>query len=277
MPAMPLDLTAYLRRIGLGAPNGPDLATLAAVQRAHAQAIAFENLDPWTGRTVALDLGALQDKLVARRRGGFCYEHNLLLGAALRAIGFAVVDLAARVRWNVVEGLVRPRTHMLLLVALDGERFVVDAGFGGMTMTAPLRLDRRGPQPTPHGTFRLHREDGSDAVQVDVAGAWKTLYTFTHEPQLLPDYELTSWYLCHHPESIFRRSLIAARPTSAGRWTLRDLQLTLHHLDGRSETQTLRSVAEVRQALEGLFGIEPAQIEGLDARIAELVVSRSGA
>lgn len=270
---MPLDLDAYLTRIGLDRPARADLDTLAAVQHAHTQAIPFENLDPWTGRTVALDIDTLQRKLVHARRGGFCYEHNLLLGAALRAIGFAVLDLAARVRWNVDEGVVRARTHMLLIVSLEGERFVVDAGFGGMTMTAPLRLERRGAQPTPHGQFRLHREGGSDAVQVDVAGAWKTLYTFTDEPQLLPDYEMTSWYLCHHPESIFRQSLIAARPTDEGRWTLRGLQLSLHRADGGHEVQTLRSVAELKQALGGNFGIDLSGIDGLDARLAELVVS----
>jgi N-hydroxyarylamine O-acetyltransferase len=272
---MPLDLDAYLARIGLARPARADLDALAAVQGAHAQAIPFENLDPWTGRNVALDLGSLQRKLVQSQRGGFCYEHNLLLGSALRALGFAVLDLAARVRWGVADGVVRPRTHMLLLVSLEGERFVVDVGFGGMTMTAPLRLERRGPQDTPHGRFRLQREAGSDAVQVEVAGTWKTLYTFTDEPQLLADYEMTSWYLCQHPTSIFRQSLMAARPTEAGRWTLRDLHLTLHHADGRHESQTLRSVAELKQALAGNFGIDLSGIYGLDARLAELVVSGS--
>lgn len=272
---MPLDLDAYLARIGLPHPRRADLETLAALQHAHAQAIPFENLDPWTGRTVALDLDALQAKLVHGRRGGYCYEHNLLLGAALRALGFSVLDLAARVRWNVADDVVRPRTHMLLVVSLDGERLVVDAGFGGMTMTAPLRLERRGAQPTPHGSFRLQRQGGSDAVQVELGGAWRTLYTFTHEPQLLADYEMTSWYLCNHPASLFRQILVAARPTDEGRWTLRDLELTLHRPDGRSEAQTLRSVAELKQALAGNFGIELAQVDGLDARLAELVVSGS--
>lgn len=270
---MALDLPAYLARIGLPAPVRPDLATLAAIQRAHTEAIPFENLDPFTGRTVALDLDALQAKLVHGRRGGYCYEHNLLLGAALRTIGFAVVDLAARVRWNVAEGVVRARTHMLLVVALDGERFIVDAGFGGMTLTAPLRLERRGAQETPHGRFRVQREGGSDAVQAQVAGVWKTLYTFSHEPQLLADYELTSWYLCNHPDSLFRQVLVAARPSPEGRWTLRDRLLTLHQPDGRSESQTLHGVAELKQALAGNFGIDLARIDGLDARLAELAVS----
>lgn len=274
---MPFDLDAYLARIGLRQTPRADLDTLSAVQHAHTHAIPFENLDPFTGRTVVLDLEALQAKLVRGGRGGYCYEHNLLLGAALRTIGFAVVDLAARVRWNVPEEVVRARTHMLLVVAIDGERFVVDAGFGGMTMTAPLRMERRGPQETPHGTFRLHREAGSDAVQVSLGGAWKTLYTFTHEPQLLPDYELTSWYLCQHPDSLFRQVLVAARPAPEGRWTLRDRLLTLHQPDGRSESQTLHGVAELKQALAGNFGIDVARIEGLDARLAELVVSATAA
>lgn len=196
---MPLDLPAYLARIGHAGAVRPDLETLAALQRAHTQAIPFENLDPWLARPVVLDGDALQRKLVAQRRGGYCYEHNLLLGEALRAIGFAVVDLAARVRWNMPEELQRPRTHMLMLVSLDGERFVVDGGFGGMVLTAPLRLEQRGPQVTPHGRFRVQREGGGEAVQVESGGAWKTLYVFTHEPQLRVDYEMTSWYLCNHP------------------------------------------------------------------------------
>ena len=110
-----------------------------------------------------------------------------------------------------------------------------------------------------------------------VGGAWRTLYTFTHEPQLLPDYEVTSWYLCNHPDSLFRQVLVAARPAPEGRWTLRDRVLTLHQPDGRSESQTLHGVAELKQALAGNFGIELERIEGLDARLAELAVSATAA
>lgn len=147
MPAE-LDLDAYLHRIGYGGPRNTTLETLAAVHRAHVGAIAFENLDPWLGRPVALDIGAVQRKLVAQRRGGFCYEHNLLLGRALAALGFGVTELAARVRWNVPTEVTRPRTHMLLAVNVAAQRYIVDAGFGGHTITAPLRLDRRVPQRT---------------------------------------------------------------------------------------------------------------------------------
>lgn len=270
---MSLDLASYFDRIALPRPAHADLQALAAIQLAHTQAIPFENLDPYLGRTVALDLQGLQDKLVHGGRGGYCYEHNLLLGAVLRELGYAVLDLAARVRWNVPDGIVRPRTHMLLVVSIDGERFIVDGGFGGLTLTAPLRLERRGAQATPHGTFRLHREAGGEALQVEIHGSWRTLYTFTLEPQLFADYEMTSWYLCNHPESQFRQTLVAARPTPEGRWTLRDLQLTLHRPDGNSQSQRLRDVGELKQALSGNFGIDLSRIEGLDARLAELMLT----
>jgi N-hydroxyarylamine O-acetyltransferase len=275
LPVNPdFDLEAYLTRIGHRGPRDPDLATLAAIQLAHTRTLAFENLDPWLGRPVALELVALQQKLVWKRRGGYCYEHNLLLGAALRALGYPVIDLAARVRWNMPAGLVRPRTHMLMLVGLGEDRFIVDAGFGGRTLTGPLALGRRGPQATPHGRFRVQRGDGAWAVQVDLAAAgWATLYTFTLEPQLLADYEMTSWYLCQHPDSIFRQSLVAARPDVEGRWTLRDTQLSLHRADGSIETTTLRSVDAFRDALATRFGLDVSPLDGLDARLAALAAS----
>jgi N-hydroxyarylamine O-acetyltransferase len=264
------DLETYLARIGHTGAREPDFATLASVQRGQTHAIAFENLDPWLGRTVELDLESLQRKLVAGGRGGFCYEHNLLLGAALRALGFEVTDLAARVHWNVEPGVVRARTHMLLRVEIDGESFLVDAGFGGRVLTAPLRLAERAPQGTPHGLFRLSECDGLFRLEVEVADSWRSMYSFDLQPQLLPDYELTSWYLCRHPESVFRLALVAARPVADGRWTLRDQLLTFHRPDGSTEARTLASATALRDALVTRFGIALDRIEGIDARLAEL-------
>jgi N-hydroxyarylamine O-acetyltransferase len=264
------DLDAYLARIAHAGACRPDLATLAALQWAHARAIPFENLDPWLGREVALDLDALQRKLVAGGRGGFCYEHNLLLGAALRAIGYRVTDLAARVHWNVAPDVVRARTHMLLRVDLDGVAWVVDAGFGGRTLTAPLRLAERAAQPTPHGRFRLSERDGTYLLEVEAADAWRAVYSFDLQPQRLPDYELTSWYLCRHPQSIFRLALVAARPVADGRWTLRDRALTFHAHDGRSETTPIADSDALREVLAGRFGITLDGLDGLDERLAAL-------
>ncbi|MDP3669149.1 MAG: arylamine N-acetyltransferase [Telluria sp.] len=264
------DLDTYLQRIGHTGPCTTTLETLTAIHHAHACSIPFENLAPWLGVPVHLDPTAVRAKLVHSRRGGFCYEHNALLGAALRALGFSVTDLAARVLWNMPPEMIRPRTHMLLVVDLGAHQYVVDAGFGGMTLTAPLRLDLSTPQATPHGPFRLQPTPIDRVLQAEVAGEWKPVYRFDLQPQQRSDYEMASWYLCNHPDSMFRQLLVAARPGPLGRHVLRDRQLTLHRLDGSNETRTLTTSAELREALQDIFGIDLSAVTGLEERFARL-------
>jgi N-hydroxyarylamine O-acetyltransferase len=259
------DLDHYLHRIGFHGSRSNTLETLAAVQHGHAASIPFENLDPWLGRPVALDIESLQQKLVRGGRGGFCFEQNLLLSAALRALGFSVMELAARVRWNVPPGPPRPRTHMLLVVTIGVQRYVVDAGFGGHTVTAPLRLDRRSPQRTPHGPVRLQHADALYTPEVEVAGQWRPLYSFDLQQQALADYELSCWYLCHHPASLFRTQLVAARPLADGRLALRERDLTFYGLDGRVESQVLQTPEAVLDVLRTRFGVS---LDGLEPALS---------
>ncbi|SCD82766.1 N-acetyltransferase, partial [Streptomyces sp. SolWspMP-sol7th] len=131
------DLAAYLGRLGIGAaPSAlpPTLATLRTVQRAQLLAIPFENLDPVRGIVPALEVPALEDKLVRRRRGGYCFELNGLLSAALAALGFTVRPLAGRVVLGVGdEGWAsRPATHLALAVDTEEGTHLADAGFGAL-------------------------------------------------------------------------------------------------------------------------------------------------
>ncbi|HSW03651.1 arylamine N-acetyltransferase family protein [Aquabacterium sp.] len=266
------DLDAYCQRIAYAGPRTISLDTLSAVHRAHASAIAFENLDPLLGRPVRLDLASLQHKLVSERRGGFCYEQNLLLGAGLRAMGFTVADLAARVHWNIPVEITRPRTHMLLTVNVAAQRYIVDAGFGGHTLTAPLRMDRRVPQRTPHGPMRLLYSEGLYALQAEVGGPaereWRALYSFDQQPQLVSDFEMACWYLCHHPESVFHSTLLAARPVAdGGRIALRGHVFTRYRLDGTAEVQMLDSGAALREVLQRQFGLQLEGVAGLDEKL----------
>jgi N-hydroxyarylamine O-acetyltransferase len=267
------DLDAYLQRIGYDANVTPRLETLREIHRLHPQAIAFENLNPLLHWPVPLDTQSLQLKLVKQQRGGYCYEHNLLLKHALERIGFRVTGLAARVLWNHSEEAVRPRTHMLLQVDIDEELWIADVGFGGLTLTAPLRLVEHTPQVTPHEPFRMTRLSGEYAVQAEVRGAWRTLYRFDLQEQVLPDYELTSWYLSNHPESHFVHRLIAARTDPQCRHALLDNELAVHQLGGETVRRKLTSAAEVREALSETFGIavpEGAEVEKKLGEIAEL-------
>ncbi len=207
-----IDLDAYFKRIGYEGVRKPTLDTLLAIQLRHTESIAFENLNPLMEWPVRLDLESLQQKLVRDGRGGYCFEQNLLLKHVLDALGFRVTGLAARVLWNMPEGTVPPRSHMLLLVDLDGGRYVVDAGFGGVTLTDPLRLEIDIEQATPHEPFRLVKTDEEFIEQVNIDGYWVSLYRFSLAEQLLPDYEMANWYISTHPDSRFVTGLLAARP-----------------------------------------------------------------
>lgn len=134
------DLPAYLRRVGIDATPRADLATLCALHRAHVDAIPFENLEIQMGGAVRLDPQALQAKMVARRRGGYCFEQNALFALALGAVGFAPLTCEARVRQGAA-GAIRPRTHMVLVVPCEGRDWLADVGFGGDGLMEPIALD----------------------------------------------------------------------------------------------------------------------------------------
>jgi N-hydroxyarylamine O-acetyltransferase len=261
-----LDLDAYLARIGYAGPREPTLKTLKALHLLHPQSIAFENLDPFLGRPVQLDPASLQEKLVAGRRGGYCFEQNLLFMHALRALGFSVSGLAARVLWQQPDDAITPRSHMLLRVELE-RPYLADIGFGGLTQTGPLLLAPGLAQQTPHEVFRIVETDGHFRVQADAGGTWRTLYRFDLSPQFEVDYAITSYYLSTNPASRFVTGLMAARPRRDRRYALSNNRLSIHHLDGRSERRALQSVSELAEALEDLFGIAIPDRAGFEAAV----------
>ena len=261
-----LDVDAYFERIGYTGPRPVSVDTLAAIHLHHPQAIPFENLNPFLRWPVGLDVQSLQQKLVREKRGGYCYEHNLLLSHVLRQLGFRVRELAARVLWNVPEGTVRPRSHMLLLIDLDQHTYVADVGFGGLTLTAPLRLEADTVQSTPHEPFRLITSGDGFIMQAKCADSWRSLYVFDLQEQLLSDYEVVNWYLCNHPSSHFVTGLVAARPDRGRRYALRGNEFAVYHMDGGTERRLLTSTGELRAALEETFRV--ALPEGSEVQAA---------
>jgi N-hydroxyarylamine O-acetyltransferase len=269
----PFDLAAYLARIGYDGPLTADGDTLAAIARLHPAAIPFENLNALLRRPVPLDIASLEQKLVRERRGGWCFEHNVLLGTALTAIGFHVEGLSARVLLNAPAGVVRPRSHMVLHVDLDGHPFIVDAGFGGLTLTGPLKLETGVEQVTPHEPFRLLADRDHFVVEARIRDDWKALYQFDLQRQALSDYEVSSWYLTTNPRSHFTTTLVAARAQADRRYALSNTELAIHHRDGYTERRALLSASELRQALQELFGIDVPAGDDVDAAFARLIES----
>lgn len=249
------DLDAYFDRIGYRGPRTAALDTLRALHELHPAAIPFENLNPLLGLPVALDIESLEAKMIAGRRGGWCFEQNTLFRHALEAIGFSVTNLAARVLWNAPPGPVGARSHMLLQVDVAGRQYIADVGFGGNVLTAPLRLEPNAIQSTPHEPHRLMPLDDSYLLEGCMGGQWQPLYRFTLERQFPADYEVSNWFLCHHPSSFFRHTLLTARVKPEGRYALRDNILNIHRKHG-TEKRILGDAEALAACLKNDFGIE---------------------
>jgi N-hydroxyarylamine O-acetyltransferase len=264
------DLNAYLRRIGYRKPPAADLRSLCGLAVAHAAALPFENLNPWLGMPVLLSVDALERKLVQGGRGGYCFEQNGLFAAALRAIGFDVQSLIARVLWNQPEDAITAQTHMLLLITLAGESWLVDVGFGAMTLAGTLHLQPDVEQPTALEPFRLLQHGDEWRMQACVRGTWLTLYRFDLQAHPPIDYEVANHYVSTHPQSNFVNHLVAARTASDRRLTLRDREFTVRRLDAEPERRTLRDVAELRHVLESEFLLRLPEGAALDRRLGAL-------
>ncbi len=264
-----MDLLAYFSRIGHAGSREPSETLLARLVLRHACAIPFENLDAFAGRRISLDPGDVERKLVHGRRGGWCFEQNLLLGQILRTLGFDVTDLAGRVLWNRPRDAVTPRTHRALLVRFAGRSWLVDVGFGGHTLTAPLDLALEGVQETPHEPFRITRLAGDYLVESLIRDEWQPLFRFDLQPQQPIDFEAANYQLAHDPASHFTQVLIASRVAEGGRHVLRGRELAFHELKGGTRRETLAGPEEVIAALREVLGIElePALQDSLRLRL----------
>jgi len=247
-----LDLESYRTRVGYHGQLTARYDALAALHLAHATHIPFENLDILLGRAIDLGLDAIQAKLVSAKRGGYCFEHNLLFDAVLRTAGFPVRKLAARVRFGTQRLL--PRTHMLLLVDTDKGPFIADVGFGMEGLMLPVPLLDGEPMAQFGWTYRVREATGQWTLQSLHEGEWRDLYTFTLEPQERVDYEVANFYVSSHPASRFVQTLTAQRLTPDARYLLRDFELEVHVGDSR-RSRTLGDEDERLQVLEQTFGL----------------------
>ncbi|MGF6758616.1 arylamine N-acetyltransferase family protein [Paraburkholderia sp. GAS42] len=272
--ANPLDLDRYFARIGYTGPRAQTLDVLRDLQRLHAHAIPFENLDPLTGRRVSLDLAAVVDKLVERRRGGYCFEQNRLFAHVLMQLGFEVTPLIARVLWGRDPDAVPPRTHMLMRVDLDGSAWMADVGFGSATLTSPLRLIAGETQQTTLEPFRLaDASHGAFDLELQAGETWAKVYRFDLNRVEWIDYEVSNWYTSTYPESFFTTDLVVTRVVPGGRATLFDDRLTERTKDGHVTERPIADASELADVLRGLFGIDTGDID--PGRVFERVKGRA--
>jgi len=249
-----LDVKAYLERIDYRGPTAPTAATLRALHVGHLRAVPFENLSIHAGQPVVLEDARLFEKIVAGRRGGFCYELNGLFAALLRALGFEVRMLSAGVA-REGGGFGPEFDHMALVVELE-ERWLADVGFGD-SFREPLRLDERDEQRQGKSAYRI-RPEGHRLVleRRDGGGEWKPQYSFTLRPRAYADYA----EMCRHhqtsPESHFTRGRVCTRATDGGgRVTLSELRLITTDPEGARHERALSGEEEYADVLREQFGV----------------------
>lgn len=243
-----LDLDRYLERVGLTGRPG-----IAEVHLAHVTSIPFENLDPHRGMPVALGIEDLERKLVVEGRGGYCFEQNLLLGAALEALGAEVELLLARVRVGAPPGSIRPRSHLLLRVRAEGSTWHADVGFGKGSPFEPIPFGPGSEREQMGWRFRVV-EDGPELVlRTAREEGWEDLYGFSPDPVPLVDVETANWFTSTHPRSPFVTGLIAAIQAGDGSHT------TLSDWGGLALTETTPTGATVTP-------VEPSDVPRMLAR-----------
>lgn len=248
-----MNIDAYLERMIYRGPLQPSAETLRQLHLAHMLAVPFENLSIHAAEPIVLEEAALFDKIVGRRRGGFCYELNGLFAALLRELGFEVTMLAAEV-WNDTGDYGPAFDHMTLQVTLD-EPWLVDVGFGD-SFREPLRLAERGPQVQGERAYRIQPEGDYLVMSQRKPDDqdWQPQYRFTLDTYTFPDYAAMCHYHQTSPESGFTQRRVCSRATPEGRITLRDRRLIVTQ-NGQRHEHPLPDDATYHQALREHFGI----------------------
>jgi N-hydroxyarylamine O-acetyltransferase len=266
------NLALYLQRLGFDAPPAPTLDNLRHLQLRHTGAFPFENLTTLSGEPVLIDLPSIEQKVLHEGRGGYCYELNNLFLALLQELGFQSRAISGRVVMGQPEGAWTARTHRLSLVTLEDERYITDVGFGGMVPTAPLLLDCRTEQLTPHEPYRIEQHVDGYTLRAQVRGEWQAMYIFDLQRQEDIDFTVGNWYVSTHPESSFAQRLMVARTGEGWRRTLSNGSYAIHRIGQDSERRQVVDVAELIALLDSEFGIRVPDHAPLKCRLERLLI-----
>lgn len=250
-------MAAYLQRLSIGGALAPTYGTLCGLQHAHMLAIPFENLDVLLGRPIRLELDAICDKLLARKRGGYCFEHNLLFRAVLTELGFETTALAGRVHMGAPPGTTPTRTHMMLRVELPEGPFLADAA--GLGPRHPIPLHDGAESAFGHESHRLRRAGEEWLLQQDIEGHWRDIYSFTLESRRAVDVHVHNHYTSTHPSSRFVQHLLVRRATVDGNIIIRDDQVMTVSEQGVARSQ-LANRGELYELLRDQIGLDVPEV-----------------
>lgn len=245
---------AYLERIGFKGPLDGSFKTLATLQECHLLKVPYENLEILARQPLSLDPQDLFQKIVVRRRGGYCFELNALFGWLLRELGYPVVDWVSRF-WRDEPDAPPKRRHHVLKVEAEGASYLCDVGVGGIVPRRPLALIEGVEQQQNDECYRLDRDPYYGWMLGEQKnGEWLRVYSFTEEPQLPKDYIFASFWCENAPDSIFNKSPMVSILTPDGRNTIADREFRLFTSTG-VRTFTPQTEEEYQRCLKEYFGI----------------------
>jgi len=268
-----LDLAAYCRRIGFAGTPAPTRECLDRLIVDHASAIPFENIEVLAHRVPKLDLAGLQDKLVRRCRGGYCFEQNTLFRAVLQAIGFDVRPMEARIRSGIPVDVVTARTHLATRVVLDGVAHLVDVGCSTVAPLAPLPLASRDLQAAGSGFYRFVEVGDELLLQTRVAEVWNDCYQLMPSTPHAIDCEMGNWFVATYPKSMLAHNLLLGRAIPGGRLRLFNRRLSAFQPQCAAPVEReLQTRAEFADVLADGFGLDvaPADLDAVMAAIDKL-------
>ena len=245
-----LDVRAYLDRIAYQGPLEPSYGALRSLHRAHMFSVPFENLDIGLGREIVCDEARFIHKIVNERRGGFCYELNGAFAALLRALGFQVTLLSARVPRD--DGSGGPEfDHLTLRVDLE-EPWLADVGFGDCFLE-PLRLVPAVEEKQIGRVYRLSSMEGGFRLESQAVVGWKEEYEFKLKARQLSEFASMCRYHQTSPESTFTRKRVCSRATPEGRITLSNGKL----IETRNGVREERALTDQQwnELLRDRFGV----------------------
>ncbi|SFE42669.1 N-hydroxyarylamine O-acetyltransferase [Phytobacter palmae] len=276
-------LDDYFARIRYTAVPAVDLETLRTLHLQHNSSIPFENIEVVLPREIELSDEAIFNKLVTARRGGYCFEQNGLFERVLREIGFEVRSLLGRVVLANPPHM-PPRTHRVVLVTLGEEQWIADVGFGGLTLTAPVRLKAEIEQETPHGLYRLQQAGPDWILQFRHHDRWQSLYQFEMGQQYQADFVMGNFHSAHWPQSHFRHHLLMClHQPDGGKLTLTNYHFT-HWQNGHVvEEKTLADTQALYDVMQQRFGLgtdDPRygfSVEALDTVMSRFDLRGEGA
>ena len=248
------DSGSYLKRIGHGPVEKADKETLDSLVLAHQRSVPFENLDVYDAEIdLSLSVSALYDKIVRRRRGGYCFELNAAFMALLKSIGYDCYAVAVRVVMNIDRYM--PLSHRATIVTIDGIRHFCDVGFGGPSPQSALLLDERGEQSSGVNVFVFGEGTLGTVINRVVSGKKEPLLAFSETPCDPVDFLALNEYQSKSKYSMFRVARVCNLVTNTGSITLSGNVLKIHTGSDTIE-KTLETEQDLRAALKEHYGID---------------------